>query len=388
MSPRARPRHVRRPTLPALRGQVRRRTSRLRSGAWTIAQTALATGASWELAHLVNDRPFFAPISAVISLSAARGQRTRRAFELVLGVAVGIAVADFIVAELGSSVLILMLVVALSMSAALLLGGGGLLVSQAGVSAVMVATLERPQGLTPDRFVDALIGGAVALLISQVLLPRDPRQAVSRAARAVGERMSQALRETAEALRHGDLDRARRALEIARSTGPQLADFTDAVDVARETVSMRPPVWRARARLPLYAGAAAQLDFAVRNTRVLSRRAVASIRRSGPAPGDLADAVDLLADSVEDLLRHLDDPSRDPSSRRLALEAATRATAVLDRHNGLQTTTLVGQIRSTAIDLLRGSGLSEDEAADALEDALQAAGIADEPIYPSGADNR
>jgi uncharacterized membrane protein YgaE (UPF0421/DUF939 family) len=379
--------------MPELRGQVRVRTSRLRSGAWTIAQTAIAVGAAWSLAGLVSDRPFFAPISAVISLSAARGQRTRRAVELVLGVAVGIAVADFIVAELGSGTLILMLVVALSMSAALLLGGGGLLVSQAGVSAVMVATLERPSGLTPDRFIDALIGGAVALLVSQVLLPRNPVEAVSRAARAVGERMTRALRETADALRAGDIDRARRALEIARSADPQLSDLAEAIDLARETVSMRPPVWRARARLPLYAEAVAQLDLAVRNTRVLSRRAVAAIRHSGPAPEALADAVELLAESVEQLLMHLDDPTQDTSSRRLALEAASRATAVLDEHAGLQTTTLVAQVRSTAVDLLRGSGLSEDEAVDALEEAVNEGAPAPaaesaEGGYRSGADRR
>jgi hypothetical protein len=43
---------------------------------------------------------------------------------------------------------------------------------------------------------------------------------------------------------------------------------------------------------------------------------------------------------------------------------------VLAEHQGLQTTALVAQVRSTAVDLLRGSGLSEDEATAALERAL------------------
>src|SRR3954447_11892889 len=221
--------------LPGLRGQVRRRTSRLRAGLWTIAQTSLAVGAAWAVAKQIDTSPFFAPISAVISLSAARGQRTTRAIELVLGVAVGIAVADLIVSALGTGTLVLMLVVALAMGAALLLGGGSLLVSQAGVSAIFVATIERPHGVTPDRFVDALIGGAIALLISQVLLPRDPVAAVTNAAHALGERLGLALREVAAALREGDVDRARRALEIARGADPHLADFADAVEIARET---------------------------------------------------------------------------------------------------------------------------------------------------------
>ena len=353
--------------LPELRGQVRRSTSRLRAGLWTIAQTSLAVGASWAIARQIDSSPFFAPISAVVSLAATRGQRTTRAIELVIGVAVGITVADIIVSALGTSTLVLMLVVALAMGTALLLGGGTLLISQAGVSAIFVTTIEQPHGFTPDRFIDALIGGTVALLISQVLLPRDPVAAVNNAVHALADRLGLALRETAAARREGAIDRARRALETARSADTELADFADAVEIARETVSVRPPMWRSRERLPLYAGAVAQLDLAVRNARVLARRAVASIRRHGPAPPALADAVELLADALDELVEHLDDPERETSSRRLALDAARRATAVLAEDRSLSTSALVAQVRSMAVDLLRGSGLSEEEAIEAME---------------------
>jgi uncharacterized membrane protein YgaE (UPF0421/DUF939 family) len=376
---------TRRPQVPELRGQVRTRALRLRAGLWTIAQTSIAVGAAWAIARQINDSPFFAPISAVISLAAMRGQRTTRAIELVLGVAVGIAVADLVVSWLGNSTPVLMLVVALSMGAALLLGGGTLLVSQAGVSAIFVATIERPAGLTPDRFIDALIGGGVALLVAQVLIPRDPVAQVMKAAHAVGARLTLALRETAGALEQGDVERARRALAIARSTDRELADLGDAIDVARETISVRPPVWRARERLPLYASALAELDHAVRNTRVLARRAVAALRRSRERPPPpVAEAVALLADAVEELVHHLDDPDAETSSRRLALEAARRGTSALAERQDLQTTALVAQVRSTTVDLLRGSGLSEDEAVAALDVALKPA---DQPSA-SGAESR
>jgi len=316
-----------------------------------------------------------------------RGQRTRRAIELVIGVALGIAVADLMVSALGTSTPVLMLVVALAMSAALLLGGGPLLVSQAGVSAIFVATIERPDTVTADRFIDALIGGAVALLVAQVLLPRDPVAQVREAAHALSAKLTLALRETAAALDESDRDRARRALTTARGADPQLADLGDAIDVARETVSMRPPVWRARERLPLYAGALAQLDHAVRNTRVLARRAVSALKRADAAPPPaVAEAVRLLADAVDELVRHLDEPEAETSSRRLALEAARRATAVLEDRNDLQTSALVAQVRSTAYDLLRGSGLTEDEASAALEDALEPA-AEDAQRSRSGADS-
>jgi hypothetical protein len=143
--------------------------------------------------------------------------------------------------------------------------------------------------------------------------------------------------------------------------------------MARETVSIRPPVWRARERLPLYAGAVAQLELAVRNARVLARRAVAAVRRHGSAAAELAGAVHVLADALDELVAHLDDPAQETSSRRLALETAGRATQVLERDHTTSTSALVAQVRSTAVDLLRSSGLSEDEAIAAME-ALEPVG--------------
>jgi uncharacterized membrane protein YgaE (UPF0421/DUF939 family) len=364
------------PTVPELRGAVHRRLRRVRSQLWPIAQTTLAAGVAWALASLVSSQPFFAPVSAVISLGVARGRRTVRAIELTVGVAVGIAVADLIVTALGGGTLVLMLVVALSMGAALLLGGGTLLVNQAAISAILVvATLQPGSSPSPTRFVDALIGGAVALLVGQVLFPRDPVRAMAKAARPVISDLAVALAALADALREGDADRARRALEIARATDDDLAAFYDAVALARETFVLRRPGRRTRERLPLYAEAAQQMDYAVRNTRVLARRALSAIRRRGAAPAELADAVALLGDAVLELGNQLEDPERDVATRRLALEAAVKATAVLPTDPGLSINVIIGQVRSTAIDLLRGSGLSNDEARAALDAAVERAGV-------------
>ena len=84
--------------------------------------------------------------------------------------------------------------------------------------------------------------------------------------------------------------RATRSAPGARSRSPastddDLADFFDAVALARETFTLRHPRRRTRERVPLYAEAAQQMDYAVRNTRVLARRALNAIRRHGPAPG-------------------------------------------------------------------------------------------------------
>jgi uncharacterized membrane protein YgaE (UPF0421/DUF939 family) len=365
------------PTAPTLRGALRRRIRRVRGELWPILQTTVAAGAAWALAGLVHPRPFFAPAAAVIALGVSRGRRTIRAIELTVGVAVGIAVADVIVRALGANTLVLMLVVGLSMAAALLLGAGTILVNQAAISGILVvATLQPGASPSPSRFVDALIGGAIALLVGQVLFPRDPVRAMANAARPVVSDLAVALRAAAEALRQGDAERARLALQIARDTDGDLAAFYDAVALARETFVLRRPGRRTRERLPLYADAAQQMDYAVRNTRVLARRALNAIRRNGAAPPELADAVALLGDAVLELGARLEDPDREVATRRLALEAAVKATAVLQRDPGLSVSVIVGQVRSTAIDLLRGSGLSSEEASTALDAAVQRAGAA------------
>jgi uncharacterized membrane protein YccC len=356
--------------LPEVRGALRRRARRLRTSGWAIAQTTLAATVAWALASLIHDQPFFAPISAVIALGVARGRRTVRAFELALGVAVGIAVADLIVLALGTGTLVIAVVVCLAMLTALLLGAGTILVNQAAISAILVATLTPPSGgLSPDRFVDALIGGAVALLVGQVLFPRDPVRGLAEAARPVVGDLARALEAAAQALADGDAERARRAVALSEAVDADLAGFLDAVTLARETLPVLPSL-SPRERLPAYAQAARQLDDAVRNTRVLTRRVVATVEDGAAAP-QLAAGVELLAAAVRELGRQLEEPGHEVEMRRLALRAAVTASAVLPLDPGLSSVVIVGQVRSTAIDLMRGSGLDFDEAREALEAAAE-----------------
>jgi uncharacterized membrane protein YgaE (UPF0421/DUF939 family) len=365
--------------VPELRGAMYRRVRRVRTELWGILQTTIAAGAAWGLASLLHPHPYFAPAAAVISLGLSRGGRTVRAIELTVGVAVGIGVADVIVRALGTNTLVLMLVVGLSMVAALLVGVGQLLINQAAISGILVvATLQPGSSPSPSRFLDALVGGAVALLVGLVLFPRDPVRAMAKAARPIVSDLAVALHVIADALREGDEQRARRALELSRSTDADLADFFDAVALARETFTLRAPRRRTRERVPLYADAAQQIDYAVRNTRVLARRAMSAIRRHGATAPALADAVGLLADAVTALGEQLEHPeeSKDTAVRRMALDAAVKATRVLQDDPGLSVSVIIGQVRSTAVDLLRGSGMTGDEARAALDSAVERAGAA------------
>ena len=75
----------------------------------------------------------------------------------------------------------------------------------------------------------------------------------------------------------------------------------------------------------------------------------------------------LLAEAVRALGTQLAEPGGEIAVRRAALRAASTATSLLREDPDLSSVVIVGQIRSTAIDLLRGSGLGAEEARQALE---------------------
>src|SRR3954454_178953 len=125
------------------RASIRRRIDRWRSRTFFIAQCALAAGAAWAIARYVvgHKQPFFAPVAAMVCLGFSFGQRLRRVAEVMVGVAVGVAVGDLFVHFFGTGITQLVFVIALAMSVAVLLGAGNLMTTQAGVQAAIVTTL-------------------------------------------------------------------------------------------------------------------------------------------------------------------------------------------------------------------------------------------------------
>jgi uncharacterized membrane protein YgaE (UPF0421/DUF939 family) len=355
---------------------ARTRAERLRNAARAIVQATLAATLAWVVATEIvgHDQPFFAPVSAMITLGLAHGERGRRAVEVVLGVTLGIAIADLLVLGLGTGWWQLALVVALAMSAALLLGSGPMFAQQAAVSAALVATLQPPDdGVSFARAVDALLGGGIALAVSALVLPANPVRMVREAATPVLAELAGVLDDVAAALERRDRAAVQTALERGRGIDELARDLEDALTVGRETALLAPPRRRALGTVDVYAEAAAQIDLAIRNVRVLARGARRAIDLDENVPPEIADALRSLAEAVRALGSALDDRRRADAVREPAVRAAGEATLVLERTGNLSVSVIVGQIRSTAVDLLRGSGLSYDEAADAVRGAVREA---------------
>jgi uncharacterized membrane protein YgaE (UPF0421/DUF939 family) len=358
----------------AQRGRVSfaTRRRRVRRGLRSVLQTAVSAALAWYLAQLVwgHPAPLFAAIAAIIVSSTSLGQQRRRATELALGVAVGIFIADVLVRGIGTGGWQIAVLVVLAMSTALLVGGGPELVTEAGVSALLLATVQVPDGgVSPDRFLDALMGGAVSLLVNAILFPVNPIMAVARASQPVFLDLGSALDATARGLERGDIDEARAGLERARGLDDEIERLYEAIAIGQDTARLAPAHRRTHGHLRLYGDAAHQLDLAVHNTRVLARAAVRYVRDGTRAPEAVVIAVRELSEAVRELAGQLEQPERASAARETAWRAARHATALLEvQHADLATSMLVGQIRATAVDLMRGAGMEPTAAERAVDE--------------------
>jgi uncharacterized membrane protein YgaE (UPF0421/DUF939 family) len=335
---------------------------RLRPRLLPILQTAAAAVAAWELALalLPDPRPAFASIAAVIAVGATFGERGSRAAQLIGGVVLGLTIADVIVRAIGDGPLQMGLMVVLAMSTAVVLGGGALVVVEAAVSALLLAAVDPAtmagSALSPIRMAEAVIGGGVALAVTSTLFPPDPALMVGRAVQAVFADLGRALEQVAGALRDGDPDGAQRALGAARAIDNRIDALDDAFAAARETARLAPPRRGAREQIERYGRTLAQIDFAVRNTRVLARNALRFLRDGRPS-AELAEAAHDLSAAVWELAAAYDEPHRSAAVRQAGRSAAARAAGVAERAREPALVEIAGQVRSTAVDLVRAAEL-------------------------------
>ena len=159
------------------RVSLRERLLRMRRMAPRVAMVAVAAATSYLIARYAvgHPRPFFAPIATVVVLGITLGQRTKRALQLAVGVALGVLVADLVVQLIGTGAWQIAVIVFLGMMAVVFLGGDQMVVVQAANAGVLIAVLAIPGDPTGlSRFIDALIGASTALVFNLVLFPVNP----------------------------------------------------------------------------------------------------------------------------------------------------------------------------------------------------------------------
>jgi uncharacterized membrane protein YgaE (UPF0421/DUF939 family) len=356
----------------ASRAGIRTRRQRIITVARPILQTSVAAAAAWLIATEVvgHEQPFFAPIAAVVTLGLTVGERRRRAVELAIGVAVGIGIADLLVAAIGTGTWQIGVVCGLAMLAATLVGGGPLLASQAGASAVLVASLQPPEGnFDFDRALDALVGSSTGLVVGSLLLPVDPVRLVQDRLGPVLDRLAALLERVAAALDHRDAEEAEAALAAVARLDARYdelaATLAAAGDAARVSLSRRGTL----SRLERYAAAVGEIGVAIENVRALARGASRAIALDDSTPPEVTAAIRALATAVSELGHMLDVECDAAAPRDAAMHAVRLANAVLSETSNLSALHIVGQVRLVAVDLLRASGMTRAEASQAVRGA-------------------
>ena len=366
------------------RGRQRLRSSalRLRISALPILQCALAAAGAWWVATTVvgHERPFFAPIAAVVSLGLSLGARTRRSFELVLGVAVGVGIGDLLISVIGGGTWQIAVVVALAMAAAVLLDSGPMIAMQAGNSAVLVATLIPPgDNAGIDRMVDALIGGLVGIAIVAIV-PTHPVGRARRDAAVILGSAGEVLRLVHEGLLANDDKPIVTALQKARATQPAIDTLREHVAGGWEISRISPFYWNTRQRLSRLAAVVDPIDNAMRNIRVLARRSLSLVRDDEILDPRLVNQVGQVADSMEVLRRMaLADPGEQPDqaeAARVLRSVAAEVKPELLEGAGVSARVVFAQIRSILVDLLQVAGLKRISAIATLPPTV------DNPAYP------
>lgn len=349
--------------------EARRRRRMFRQKAFFILQCAIAAGVAYSLARYVFDVqvPLFAPVSAMICLGMTHGQRLRRAVEITAGVAVGVFVGELFVHWFGMGPWQVVAIVAVGMSIASMLGGGGLIVTQAGVQGLIVALLASNTQGAFGRWLEALIGCVVALAFATVV-PTSTLLRPRGQATAILHNVSDLMSRVAVALDEHDAAAALGTLQDARRTEADLTALRGYSSDSVEVIRLAPVSRSMREQVTAVAAIIEPMDRAVRNARVLFRRATISLQTGEQVPRQYAEWVEHLADATEVLVHFVESGRPPPALRRSLLRIAAETTRPHPKAD-LSAEVIRAQIRSILVDYLMMLGDSHPAAQAAVREA-------------------
>lgn len=371
----------------------RRGVQRVRTTAIFAVQAALTAGlAFWFATDVIgHDNAFFAPIAGVISIGINSGKHLRRGLEIVIGAAIGIAIGDLVIAEIGGGAWQISVVVLAAILLATFVDRGPLVAPQAASSAVLVATLLPPGDSGAfDRVVDALVGGAIGLIMLAVI-PRNPLRAVRREMAGLIAKAALVLDDVADGIEDRDATVIREALEIARGTQASVNAMQAAMTSGDETIALSPIYWSAKRYARSVNRTLAPVDNVMRNTRVLARRAEIMIDDHIEPHPEMARLIRELADTLGHLGAVYEEGGskatneellRVPEVTRRFQIIAGRAYLSIADGAGLSGTMVLGQCRSIIVDALQICGMSRESAMAALVPTVEHPGQTPEVWEP------
>lgn len=323
-----------------------------------IVQSTAAATVAWLIAKRLihHHQPFFAPVSALVSLNTALGERGLNALRLLQGVIVGIGVAELTLLALGGGYGPLALATFVALAIAAALGRARIVRAQAAISAILTIAVANGE-VGYQRLLDALIGAGVALVFTQLLFSPEPFRLLRHVETNALDAMASALDLAAQAL-DGDEAVADRAIGSQRELRDHLSELARIRRVTPR-VARHSLVWRARVT-PLVRENedAGYLDLLGGSCLMLTRTSLAT---GEPEQRRLAPCIRALSETLADL-------ARKPGDRETRQHAVERALEILRRLRALEAepdpdlTAALTAARIAVTDLLLFVGVDPDEA--------------------------
>ena len=340
------------------RDAVGRRSQAVAEDLWPLVQQTAAATAAWLIARRLIDHhePFFAPISAFVSLNTPFGERGLNALRLLQGVILGIGVGELTLAILRGGYGSLAIGTFVALVTARALGGARVVRAQAAFGSILTITSGNGEVGT-QRLTDALVGAGVALVFSQFLFSPHPLRLLRRVETKALAAMAAALELTARAL-DGEEPLGEQAIASQRELRDGLSELAR-IRRASGRIARHSLVWRGQiAPLVRENEDAGQLDLLGGSCLLLTRTSL----------GAHEDDQRLLAPCVRALSAALADLARHPGDRQARQTAVDRSLEILRAMRAVRSepdpelTAALAAARIAVTDLMLFLGVDPDEA--------------------------
>lgn len=346
----------------ALRMRLRDGGRRVVESLPAILQITVAVVIAYSITHfaLGHAIPVLAVTVTITSLGLTRDARPRRVAESLLGIVLGVAVAEGIGLLVGTGVWQLAVVLLVVFVVGRFASPNPQFAVASAIPSAIVMLIPNPSGPF-SRVLDAVIAGAVALLVT-ALIPRDPGRAAARDRRTIFAILVESTEAVSRSLRDGDEAAGDLALTRLRRATPLVELWRQSLDTAIAVARISPFL---RPRLPELrrdARAVDSIDLVIRHLRLIARRSHYLVRDGVPRPG-IADALATVATGIRLLGDELQDPQAAGAARSLLAGLAHRLDpAVLLPGAGLADASALLLLRPLVVDLLIGTGMPGDDA--------------------------
>ena len=343
---------------------IARRWHAVVADARPLLQATAAATVAWLIArHVVNHHePFFAPISALVSLNTSLGERGRNALRLLLGVIVGIGVAELTLLAFGDGYGSFALATFVALAIARALGDARIMLAQAAVSAILTIAVANGE-VGYQRLTDALIGAGVALVFTQTIFSPEPLRLLRRFETNALEAMARALKLTARALA-GDEALGDNAIRLQRELRDHLSELAR-MRRASTRVARHSLMWRNQIAPLVHENEdAGYLDLLGGSCLLLTRT---SLDTGEEDRRQLAPCVQRISDALAELAPRPGDRATRQRAVDLSLEVLRRMRSLRTNPDADLTAALAAG-RMAVTDLMLFAGVDPSEARAATRD--------------------